>query len=201
MTTMSQAEFSWLLLHASALPALAMQQMMDEIRGMMADAPPTADDGLSEEQREEQSRIAMNELADRIEADPELAALSVFNFAAPAMSDEEIDRLEQQSRDEDAAAKQAMAELDDLPDGPLDIGTFLARAYAKPLPAARVDAAFARADVPALLAAIAQMPTDLPPLTAPMDGAGMARWLAFFRTEDPQCEALVFEVGRLDDGD
>lgn len=198
---MNRTEFSWLLLHASALPALAMQQMMDEIRGMMADAPPTADDGLSEEQREEQSRIAMNELADRIEADPELAALTVFNFAAPAMSDEEIDRLERQSREEDAAAKQAMAELDELPDGPLDIGSFLARAYAKPLPAARVDAAFARADVPALLAAIAQLPGDLPPLTAPLDGAGMARWLAFFRTEDPQCEALVFAVSRLDEGD
>ena len=198
---MDRREFSWLLLHANALPMLAMQQVMGEIREDLAHAAPPTDDGLTEAQREEQSRIAMNELADRIEADPELAALTVFNFAAPAMSEEEIDRLEQQSRDEDAAAKQAMAELDELPDGPMDIGTFLARAYAKPLPAARVDAAFARADVPALLSAIAQLPGDLPPLTAPMDGAGMARWLAFFRTEDPQCEALVFEVSRLDDGD
>ena len=198
---MDRSEFSWLLLHANALPMLAMQQVMGEIREDLAHAEPAPDDGLTEAQREERSRIAMNDLADRIEADPELATLTVFNFAAAAMSDEEIDRLQQQSCEEDAAAKQAIAELGDLPDGPLDIATFLARAYAKPLSEARVDAAFARADVPALLAAIAQLPTDLPPLTAPMDGPGMARWLAFFRTEDPQCEALVFEVSRLDEGD
>lgn len=54
--------------------------------------------------------------------------------------------------------------------------------------------------MPALLVAITQLPTDLPPLTAPMDGPGMARWLAFFLTGDPQCEALVFEVSRLDEG-
>ncbi|WP_426687477.1 hypothetical protein [Rhodanobacter ginsengiterrae] len=199
MTTLDRDGFSWLLLHANALPMLAMQQVMAEIRDDLAHAEPPADDGLTEAQREEQSRIALNELADRIEADPELAALTVFNFAAPVMSDEEIDRLEQQSRDEDAAANEAMASLDELPDGPLDLDAFLLRAYAKPLPAPRVEAAFGRADVAALVAALAQLPADLPPLTAPMDGHGLARWLAFFRTEDPQCEALVFEVSRLDE--
>ena len=140
------------------------------------------------------------DLADRIEADPELAALSVFNFGAPPLPDEEIDRMIQQSREEDAAIKQTMASLDEMPDGPLDLDTFLKHAYARPLPAARIDAAFARADISALAASLAQLPADLPPLTAPMDGNGLARWLAFFRTEDEQCEALVFAVTRLDEG-
>jgi hypothetical protein len=196
---MDRAGFSWLLLHANALPMLAMQQVMGEIREELALAGPPPDDGLTDAQREEQSRIALDDLADRIEADPELSALTVFNFAAPPLSEEEIDRLEQQSREEDAAAKEAMASLDEMPDGPLDLDAFLARAYAKPLPPARVDAAFARADIAALTASIAQLPADLPSLTAPMDGAGLARWLAFFRTEDAQCEALVFAVGRLDE--
>lgn len=197
---MNRHEFSLLLLHANALPMLAMQQVMNEITEELARAEPPADDGLTDEQREEQSRIALNDLADRIEADPELAALSVFNFAAPPLPDEEIDRMIQQSREEDAAAKEAMASLDEVPDGPLDLDVFLKRAYATPLPAARIDTAFARADICALAASIAQLPADLPPLTAPMDGNGLTRWLAFFRTEDEPCEALVFTVTRLDDG-
>ena len=200
MTAMDRDQFAWLLLHANALPMLAMQQVMGEIREELAHAKPPTDDGLTDAQREEHSRIALDELADRIEADSELAALTVFDFAAPAMSDEEINRLQQQTQEEDAAAKNAMAELDAMAGGAADPGTFLARAYARPLPAPRVDAAFARADVPALSAALAQMPTDLPSLTAPMDTDEFTRWLAFFRTEDPQCEALVFAVTRLDGG-
>jgi hypothetical protein len=196
---MDRAGFSWLLLHANALPMLAMQQVMGEIREELALDEPPADDGLTDAQREEQSRIALDDFADRIEADPELAALTVFNFAAPPLSEEEMDRLEQQSREGDAAAKEAMANPGETPDAPLDLDAFLARAYAKPMPAARVDAAFARADLAAFTASIAQLPADLPPLTAPMDGAGLARWLAFFRTEDAQCEALVFAVSRLDE--
>ncbi len=197
---MNRNEFSLLLLHANALPMLLMQQLMGEVSEELARAEPPADDGLTDEQREEQSRIALNDLADRIEADPELAALSVFNFGAPPLPDEEIDRMIQQSREEDAAIKQTMASLDEMPDGPLDLDTFLKHAYARPLPAARIDAAFARADISALAASLAQLPADLPPLTAPMDGNGLARWLAFFRTEDEQCEALVFAVTRLDEG-
>lgn len=196
---MDRAGFSWLLLHANALPMLAMQQVMGEIRDELALDEPSADDGLTDAQRGEQSRIALDDLADRIEADPELAALAVFNFAAPPLSEEEMDRLEQQSREEYAAAKEAVAHFGEMPAGSLDLDAFLARAYAKPMQAARVDAAFARADLAALTASIAQLPSDLPPLTAPMDGAGLARWLAFFRTEDAHCEALVFAVSRLDE--
>ncbi len=197
---MDRNEFSWLLLHANRLPMLAMQQMMGEIRDELALAGPPPDDGLNDAQREEQRRIALNDLADRIEADPELAALTVFNFAAPPLSEDEIDRLQQQSREEDAAAKAAMANLDELPAGPLDLDAFLARAYARPLPASRVDAAFARVDLAALTTAIAQLPDDLPPLTAALNGAGLSRWLAAFRVEDSPCEALVLAVTRLDEG-
>lgn len=196
---MDRVEFSWLLLHAQALPMLAMQQVMGEISQELALAGPPADDGLTDAQREEQSRIALDDLADRIEADPELSALTAFNFAAPPLSEEEIDRLEQQSHEEETAAKEALASFDGVPDGPLDLDAFLVRAYASPMPVARVDAAFARADTAALAASIAQLPVELPPLTAPMDGAGLARWLAFFRTEDASCEALVFAVARLDE--
>lgn len=197
---MDRARFSWLLLHANALPMLAMQQVMDEI-GDLVDAPPTEPPTQTQrEEREAQSRLALDDLADRIEADPDLSALARFDFDVPVLSEEDALRLKQQALAEDAAAEAAAADLDEAPTGPLDLDAFLVRAYARPLPATRVDAAYARADLAALDAAIAQLPTDLPPLTAPLEAAGLARWLALFRLEDPACDALVFAVGRTDEG-
>lgn len=196
---MDRGEFAWLLLHANALPMLAMRQLMGEIERDLAQAPPPHDDGLTEAQREEQSRLAMEDLADRIEADPELAALTNFDFFPPPLSEGEMVSLEQQLHHEDAVAKQA--DLADVPDGPLDLARFLSRAYANPLAVARIDAAFARADIPALLASMALLPADLPRLTAPMDASGMQRWLAFFLTQDRNFEDLVFNVTGLDEGD
>ncbi len=197
---MDRTQFSYLLLHANALPMLAMQQVMSEIGDTLAAQPAEVPTEAQRAQREAQATSDLEDLADRIEADPELSALAHFDFAVPALSEQEALRLKQQALEEDAAAEAAMADLDPMPDGPLDLGAFLARAYARPLPATRVDAAFARADRAALAAAIAQLPADLPPLTAPLDGAGLARWLALFRTEDAQCEALVFAVTRTDEG-
>jgi hypothetical protein len=197
---MDRTQFSYLLLHANALPMLAMQQVLSEIEGTLA-AQSAEQPGEAERAgREAQARVDLDELADRIEADPQLQALAHFDFAVQPLREEEALRLRQQALEEDAATQAAMADLDPMPDGPLDLDAFLARAYARPLPAARVDAAFARADRPALAAAIARLPADLPSLAAPLDGAGLARWLALFRTEDAQCEALVFAVTRTDEG-
>jgi hypothetical protein len=200
---MDRTQFSYLLLHANALPMLAMQQVMSEIEDTLAAQPAQPAEVPTEAQRAEreaQAATDLEDLADRIEADLELAAIDRFDFAVPALSEEEALRLKQRALEEDAAAEAAMADLDPMPDGSLDLGAFLARAYARPLPAARVDAAFARADRAALAAAIALLPADLPPLTAALDSAGLARWLALFRTEDAQCEALLFAVSRTDEG-
>jgi hypothetical protein len=197
---MDRIRFSYLLLHANALPMLAMQQVMSEIEGTLAAQPVVEPTEAGRAEREARARIDLDDLADRIEADPQLQALAHFDFAVPPLSEQEALRLKQQALEEDAATEAEMADLDSLPDGPLDLDAFLARAYARPLPAARVDSAFARADHAALAAAIARLPADLPPLTAPLDGASLARWLALFRTEDAQCEALVFAVARTDEG-
>ena len=197
---MDRTQFSYLLLHANALPMLAMQQVLSEIDGAPAAQPAAEPTEAERAEREAQARIDLDDLADRIEADPQLQALTHFDFGVQPLSEEEALRLKQQALEEDAATEAAMADLDPMPDGPLDLDAFLARAYARPLPAARVDAAFARADRAALAAAIARLPADLPPLTAPLDGASLARWVALLRTEDAQCEALVFAVTRTDEG-
>jgi hypothetical protein len=197
---MDRTQFFYLLLHANALPMLAMQQVMREIEDTLVAHPAEVPTEAQRAEREARAAIDLEDLADRIEADPELSAVAHFDFAVPALSEEEALRLRRHALEEDAAAEAAMADLDPMPDGPLDLGAFLARAYARPLPAVRVDAAFVRADRAALAAAIAQLPADLPPLTAPLDSVGLARWLALFRAEDAQCEALVFAVSRTDEG-
>ena len=162
---MDRAQFSWLLLHANALPMLAMQQVMAELEQTLdaQAAPPDLPPGpVAEAQR----RAALDDLADRVEADPQLSAMAHFDFAVPELSPEEMQRLREQALAEDAEAEAALAALEEAPDGPLDLAQFLARAYARPLPAARVDAAFAKADLDALAALAAQLPTDLPPLHA-----------------------------------
>jgi hypothetical protein len=197
---MDRTQYSWLLLHANALPMLAMQQVMGEMDGLLEEQPVEEPPAAQRAQREAQARADLDDLADRIESDPELSALARFDFDVPALPEEEALRLKQQALEEDAASDAALAELEPMPDGPLDLGAFLVRAYAKPLPAARVDAAFARADRAELDAVLARQPSDLPPLTAPLDAEGLARWLALFRTEDADCEALVFMVSRTDEG-
>jgi hypothetical protein len=196
---MDRAQYGWLLLHANALPMLAMQQVLAEIEGGVAgeaQAPEAASGAL----HEAQARAALDALADRIEADPELSAMGHFNFAVPELSSDEARRLREQVLAEDAAAEAAMAELEALPDGPLDLDRFLARAYAHPLPDARVEAALAKADLGAIAALVAQLPADLPALTAPQDGASLARWLALFREEGGPCERLMLAVAGTDDG-
>jgi hypothetical protein len=89
-----------------------------------------------------------------------------------------------------------LASPHDVSDGPLDLGAFLARAHARPLPAAQVDAAFARANHASIDAVLARLPADLPSLAAPLDAEGLARWLALFRAEDPALEALVESIVR-----
>jgi len=196
---MDRTQYGWLLLHANALPMLAMQQVMEELEATMAAEPPPPVPPPGPE-AEAQRRAALDDLADRIEADPQLSALVNFNFDVPELTPEEMQRLREQALAEDAEAEAALAELEALPDGPLDLEQFLARAYARPLPAARVDAAFARADLDELAALAAQLPADLPPLHAPQDAESLARWLALFREEGGACETYVFAVGQTDDG-
>ncbi len=197
---LDRTQYAWLLLHANALPMLAMQQVMGEMDGLVGAVAAEEPGEAQRAEREAQAHAGLHDLADCIEADPELSALTHFDFAVPALSEEEALRIKQLALAEDAATEAALAELEPMPDGPLDLVAFLARAYAKPLPAARVDAAFARVDRAELDALIARQPADLPPLTAPLDADGLARWLALFRTEDADCEALVFAVSRTDDG-
>ncbi len=192
-----RAQYAWLLLHANALPMLAMQQVMEEMDALAGAVHAELPTPVQESGR---APADLRDLADRFEADPELSALARFDFAVPPLSEEEALRVKQQALAEDAAADAALAALEPMPEGPLDLAAFLARAYARPLPAARVDAAFARADRAALDALIARQRADLPPLTAPLDADGLARWLALFRTEDADCESLVFAVSRTDDG-
>jgi hypothetical protein len=203
---LDRSEFNWLLRHASALPILAMRQMLDDLEQALAAQPPVEPETLTDAMREERTRIRFAEMDARIEADPELAALIHFDFNVPPVSQEEAVALKQKALEDDLRAQAAMAameaeaafEAEALPDGPIDFDRFLVHAYARPSAAVRLDVAIARADLPSLAARVAQLPGDLPPLTAPMDGAGLARWLALFRTEDARLEALVFEVGRCD---
>jgi hypothetical protein len=200
VSAMDRAQFGLLLLHAGSLPRLAMQQMLEEITATMA-----GEDVLDEAafaSQEAAARADLERAADRLEADPTLLPPMHFDFfAGQAMSDEERRRLREEADQADKLAQAQMQAMpgDDMPDGPLDLGAFLARAYAQPLPAARVEAAFARADHAAIAAALARLPADLPSLAAPLDADAMARWLALFRSEDANLEALVEAVVRSEE--
>ena len=199
MTAMDRADFTRLVLHARALPVLAMQQVMEEISAELAAEPPVVERVAPGPERDALVRAERERVADFVEADPELSAAMHFDFNVPVLSEEEALRIKAEARKEDEAFEAALAELDPMPEGPLDLAAWLAHAYARPPAAAAVDAALARIDPPVLAAAMDAVPSGLPSLAGPLDADGLGRWLAVFRAEDPAVEALVDLVVRACD--
>jgi|GEM_PF-2721130 len=195
---MDATRFGFLLVHAGALPRLAMQQMLDEITASLGEEAPL--DAESQAAFETAAREQLERATDRLEAHPELLPameIDVFNAGA-GLSDEERRRLRAEADaalELELAEEQAMAGSDEL-DGPLDLAAFLAAAYARPVPAAHAAAALARVDAARLDALLGRLPAALPPLWAPLDAAGLAQWLALFRAEDADLEAVVDTIVR-----
>lgn len=84
-------------------------------------------------------------------------------------------------------------------DAPPDLARYLARVeQARPALQARIDDCYARADLPALEAALATLPAERPPLTSALDAAALEAWLALYERHDAGLEAAVLGVRRLE---
>lgn len=96
----------------------------------------------------------------------------------------------------DAAAFDPATAFDGLDFGALD-GVYPGD-DAPPPPADPESAAWERADRAALAALLARLPPGPPPLTAPLDDAGLDAWLALYHAGDAPLLDLLTRIRRLE---
>lgn len=86
-----------------------------------------------------------------------------------------------------------------IDDGPPDVGAYLGVVErARGALRARVDDGFARADLAALAAAFARLPTDLPSLAGPLSEAQFMRWLGLHEARHAALASIVAEIRKLE---
>ena len=181
---MDRSAFEHLYLHANSIAALAFLRGMARLLAMPAPTEPSAE---------------MQEFVAGIEHD--MNNPESFNWSAFDGMDEEIAALAQQ-REQALAADLPffaqcveMTEEDEHEDGMPDVAAFLVRAQAAREPLApRIDDSFAKVDFVALGAALAKLPSSLPPLTGSLSAADLERWIELFEANDEAMQQAVEET-------
>ena len=193
--TLNRAQFNHLWLHANLLASLSLALLAAEIDAMPVLDLPVVDD----EAREREALAGLKAL----EAEWLRTAEAVpADEPAPGDSAQTLNQGAGVGVGPITLSAEAVAAMLDLP-------AALSRAYAAlPGLAAGLDPAWAEADRPVLIAALATLDEaealsqeagapPLTPLTAPLTASALALWLARHHTVDPALDALVCELTQL----
>lgn len=179
---MQQQSFSFLYVNLNSLAELALRQLAAQI----LEQPPEADPlpQMTEAEREAHVLASFENL--------DWSALDGLDFSSSSETadrDEIPEQLSLPVMDEQAAAG----------DEAFDMERYLANAYGyQERLQARIDDCYRRADLPAMDAALLQLPKELSPLTGQLSGTEMQGWLALYEQGNEVLTGLTVSMRRLD---
>jgi hypothetical protein len=190
---MDRSAFQYLYMHANSLAELGFERAAE---GMLAELENQPDPlaHLSEEQRQELATEQMREFQRKFEAGEPNDLDDFYRDFASRHPDPLDGALEAQA----PAASDPFGPSEASGDGEpaeRDLGVYLDKVYAADaVLAERIDAAMAQLDMAQLDAALAALPPQLPPLTAPLDPAGLEQWLALYQANDAALNDIVTTI-------
>ena len=179
---MDRSSFYYLYVNANSLAELALQLLSEQILAQPEpDAPPLT-------QAEIDARVQANF------AGIDLTAFEngSFDFSRlPTLAADPEATIEipppRELTAEEAAARES------------SIARYVQGAYAHEAALRhRLDEYYQRTDLPALDAALAQLPVDLPPLTRALSALEMSRWLTAYETGNEALDTVVVQMRQLD---
>ena len=177
---MERQDFYFLYVNLNSLAELALQQLAAKI---LAQTPEAGDlENLSDEERDARVLASFENM--------DLSALDGLGVASdePVDIDESALALSTDSMSESAAS-----------DEPLDVERYMVRAYSyEEQLRGRIDDCRRRADLPAMDAALRQLPNHLRPLTGRLSAADMEHWLTLYADGNEALSDLTIRMRRLD---
>ena len=183
---MDRNSFYYLFVNSNSIAELAMQLMAERVMAQ----PLEPEEPMTQEEYEAQ-------MAARFK-DVDLAALQNEDgdfdvsryFAAQAASNNEADVPHEPPPLPELTPEQEAARE-------VSIGTYLATAYVQEASLLEAVAqCYQQLDLPALAAAVAQLPADLPPMTEALSAPAMARWLRLYEADDEAVNEVVLQFRR-----
>jgi hypothetical protein len=145
----------------------------------------------------------------------DLSALDGLGVASPDEAPLDLEALSRQADQELAELEKMMSaarlspggeapddeQSGDDSDGEIDIDRYMARAYSyEEQLRERIDGHYQRADLTALNAALAQLPTHLSSLTEPMSAEDIREWLKLYDDGHEVLTDLTIHIRQLDTG-
>lgn len=178
---MDRREFFYLYANINSIAELALMQLAEQILSQPAEANPVAN--LTQEEIDAQVAAGFQNL--------DWSALDLLNHSTPPDSPLDLQALE-------APPDLASFENIENPE-PLDVGKYLTRAYShlEDLQA-RINAHYSAVDLPALHAALSQLPVELRALTGPLSAEEIQEWLKLYNDNNDALGQLTIEIRRLD---
>jgi hypothetical protein len=199
---MERQGFYFLYVNINSLAELAFKQAAAKVFAELPPAAPPKE--MSQEEIDAHMAAAFENL--------DLSALDGLGVAKPDEEPLDLEALSRQADLELAELEQAMAaaklnpvaDSDDDPaedsgDGEIDIERYMGRAYSyEELLRERIDGHYGQADLTALNAALAQLPTHLSSLTEALSADDMREWLKLYDTGHEALTDLTIHIRQLD---